>query len=98
MSLLVGWVISAVITACFGIYLASAKNRSVVGWGFLTAIFGLIALVCLAGLPGLTSEERIRMAADRAESYRAGWMSSNELRNAIAEEMRNQAGAEHDRS
>lgn len=48
---LLGWLLSVVVFGGFCAYVASEKNRSAVAWGILGALFGLIALIAIAGLP-----------------------------------------------
>lgn len=50
---LAGWFLLNVVVAIFGAWLSSEKSRNAMSWFLLCLIFGLIALVALAGAPAL---------------------------------------------
>lgn len=49
-----GWLILWIIVAAAAAFIASAKNRSAVGWGILGFLFGPLALVIILVLPEST--------------------------------------------
>jgi hypothetical protein len=48
-----GWVIAAqfLVSAGFSAYVADVKNRNAATWGILGLVFGIFALIAIAGLP-----------------------------------------------
>lgn len=53
--------LSNLVTAAFAAYVADEKGRSIISWVVLTLVFGLIALIALAGIPVIPEEKRRRV-------------------------------------
>ncbi|GAC1420187.1 MAG: hypothetical protein NVSMB57_14290 [Actinomycetota bacterium] len=89
MSTFEGWLVGQIVLSCFAMYLASQKGRSILGWGVLTFLFSILAFITLIVVPRRTPEEIRARNAAQADDWRAAFMSSKEIRAAIAEETRN---------
>jgi hypothetical protein len=74
-TVLAWWFWMNLITCVFGVYVAAEKNRSLVIWGVLCLIFGLVALVALAGIPVIEDEDVLERSArlDRIKQNAIAW-------------------------
>lgn len=87
------------ITALFGIWLAAEKNRSAV-WFFWCLLFGLPALIALAGAPAVSDDEWLvnRMTPAMRRRYEKlrseGHLTDEEIAAALRNETEAEAAAE----
>lgn len=51
------WLISVIVLCVINGAIASSKNRSVIGWVLLTLVFGLIATLVVAVVPGIRDDD-----------------------------------------
>ena len=74
----VAWVLlTNCVAAMFAFYVAAEKNRSAGWWTIMTLVFGLVALVALAGIPPVSDEEFRRGQGESEESRGASAVGSS---------------------
>lgn len=69
-------IVMMIIFGVLGAAIASGKNRNVLGWGLLCALFPLIALLILLCMPKLT-DERFELAKQQLELQRLQVMQAS---------------------